>query len=114
MSLNQVIQADVTCNHVPSDMLFWEGHGTNVGIVSADRAPSAPSHEGTADRPKLRDFPQGNSPVLFKNVRAKDQKQVVELSQNKGDQSNDHWMQCGILGGVLNQKENPWWNLKAL
>ena len=68
MSINQVIQADVTCNHVPSDMLFWEGHGTNVGIVSADRAPSAPSHEGTADRPKLRDFPQGNSPVLFKNV----------------------------------------------
>lgn len=68
MSLNQVIQADVTCNHVPSDMLFWEGHGTNVGIVSADRAPSAPSHEGTSDRPKLRDVPQGNSPVLFKNV----------------------------------------------
>lgn len=25
-SLNQVIQADVTCNHVPSDMLCWEGH----------------------------------------------------------------------------------------
>lgn len=23
-------------------------------------------------------------------------------------------MQCGILGRVLNQKENPWCNLKAL
>ena len=63
-----MIQADVTCNHVPSDMLCWEGHGTSLGTLPADRAPSTSSHEGTRDKPKLRDFPQGDSPVLFKNV----------------------------------------------
>lgn len=49
-------------------MLCWEGHGTDLGTLPANRAPSTSSHEGTSDRPKLRDSPQGDSPVLFKNV----------------------------------------------